>query len=173
MNTQMWSLVTHQLENARTLATLDKDRPRQASLRRAVSTAYHALFQALCERCADKLVGWGKPWEVFTPVFRALDHTRTTQVLRLLADPREHSAADPNWERLREIFAQLQTAREWADYSPEPRPNFKESASTPPFTRNEALVLIDWAEEAIRILDGLNDEDRLKLAIRLVTKSRK
>jgi uncharacterized protein (UPF0332 family) len=46
----MWSLVTHQLENARALAKLDKRRPREASLHRAVSTAYYALFQALSAR---------------------------------------------------------------------------------------------------------------------------
>ena len=70
----MWSLVQHQLENARLLATHDKSRPRPASLRRAVSTAYYAVFQALCATCADTLVKGHGPWEVYTPVFRAPDH---------------------------------------------------------------------------------------------------
>ena len=74
MNVAMWSLVTHQLENARALAEIDKRRPRLASLRRAVSTAYYALFQALCELCAAELVGWDKPWSSFTPIFRSVEH---------------------------------------------------------------------------------------------------
>jgi hypothetical protein len=37
----------HLLEQAKHLANREKKRPRQASLRRAVSTAYYALFQLL------------------------------------------------------------------------------------------------------------------------------
>src|SRR5271154_3455388 len=78
----MWYVVKHQLENARLLATHDKGCPRQASLRRAVSTAYYAVFQALCVTCAETLVGWEKPWEAFTPVFRALEHGHVAHALR-------------------------------------------------------------------------------------------
>ena len=102
MNVTMWPLVTHQLENARTLAKLDKRRPRQASLRRAVSTAYYALFQALCETCASELVGWDKPWESFTPIFRAVDHGRAAQTLL-----RHHSTTAPNLQRLGFAFNEL------------------------------------------------------------------
>jgi uncharacterized protein (UPF0332 family) len=37
----------HLLEQAKHLANREKKRPRQASLRRAVSTAYYALFHLL------------------------------------------------------------------------------------------------------------------------------
>jgi hypothetical protein len=164
----MWSLVTHQLENARMLATLDKRRPRQASLRRAVSTAYYALFQALCETCASRLVGRGKPWEVFTPMFRALDHRAASDVLRPSS-----FANVRNLQRLASAFTELRAAREWADYNPEPRPNFDEARNATFFTREEALALVDSASEAAQILDDLDDQTRLRLATRLVTKSRK
>ena len=164
----MWSLVTHQLENARALATLDKGRPRQASLRRAVSTAYYGLFQALCEACAVKLVGWGKPWEAFTPIFRALEHNRVSDALA-----HRSFLNKPELQRLKVAFNELKTAREWADYSPEPRPNFVLADRDSPFTRGEALTLIELAEEAILILDRLDDGVRLELVARLVTKSRK
>src|SRR5271155_2246861 len=78
----MWSLVKHQLENARLLATHYRGRPRQATLRRAVSTAYYAVFQALCVTCAETLVGEGKPWGEFTPGFRALEHGHVAHALR-------------------------------------------------------------------------------------------
>ena len=42
---------------ARRLALAGPRRPRQADLRRAVSTAYYALFQAMAKDCADVLVG--------------------------------------------------------------------------------------------------------------------
>jgi hypothetical protein len=164
----MWSLVEHQLENARTLANLDKRRPRQASLRRAVSTAYYALFQSLCETCADTLVGWKNPWEAFTPIFRALDHSRVLQTLLHRA-----FATTADLQRLGFAFKELQTAREWADYNPEPRPNYDERNNDSALTRNEALTLIELAEEAVQILDRLDQGARLKLVTRLVTKSRK
>jgi len=162
----MWSLVQHQLENARLLATHDKHRPRQASLRRAVSTAYYAVFQALCATCADTLVKWHRPWQVYTPIFRAPDHYRTAQTL-LQGSP----ALTSELQRLGSAFKELQAAREWADYNPEPRPNFEEGS--PSFTREETITLIELADEAVAILDRLDEDARLKLAVRLVTRTRK
>jgi hypothetical protein len=164
----MWSLVEHQLANARLLATHDKGRPRPASLRRAVSTAYYAVFQALCATCADTLVGWSKPWEVFTPVFRALEHGRAAHTLLLPS-----LATTSELQRFGLAFKELQEAREWADYSPEPRPSFEEGKKSSPFTREETLTLIRLAGEAIDILHRLDEDARLKLATRLVARTRK
>ena len=164
----MWLLVAHQLENARLLARIDKGRPRQASLRRAVSTAYSALFQAICEVCAVELVGWGKPWEAFTPIFRSLDHSRVGEVLRspLLAER-------PELVRLSFAFGELKAAREWADYNPEPRPRYETGKDQGSFSRSEALTLIELAEEAVTLVDRIDKPTRLKLAVRLATKSKK
>jgi hypothetical protein len=164
----MWSLVQHQIDNARLLATADKGRPRSASLRRAVSTAYYAAFQALCSTCADTLVGWSQPWNVFTPVFRAVDHYATTQALR---EP--FLATTPELRRLGLLLKDLQTAREWADYNPEPRPNYRPGTNDSSFTRQEALRLVDLAAEAVGIVDRLDNDARLKLATRLVPRTRK
>jgi hypothetical protein len=164
----MWSLARHQIEIARLLATHDKRRPRPASLRRAVSTAYYGLFQALCETSADTLVGWKKPWEAFTPIFRALEHGQTARTLL-----QRSGGATPELQRLGLAFNELQAAREWADYSPEPRPSFEEGRNSSSFTREEALTLIELAAEAIEILDQLDDDVRLKLATRLVARTRK
>lgn len=164
----MWSLVAHQLEIARALVNIEKRRPRQASLRRAVSTAYYALFQALCEACASRLVGWDKPWDVFTPIFRAVEHGRAAQTLL-----QANFATSTDLQRLGFAFVELQSAREWADYNPEPRPKFDVTKNASPFRRSEALTLIELAGEAVGILDRLSDEARLKLATRLVTKPRR
>ena len=164
----MWPLVQHQIDNARLLATFGTGRPRSASLRRAVSTAYYAAFQALCATCADRLVGSRQPWSVYTPVFRAPDHYATTQALR---EP--FLAALPQLQRLGLLVRELQSAREWADYNPEPRPNFGQGTNTSAFTRQETLRLIDTAVEAIAIVERLDQDARLKLAVRLVTRNRK
>jgi hypothetical protein len=164
----MWPLVEHQIENARLLAKADKRRPRSASLRRAVSTAYYAAFQALCAACADRLVGWSQPWSVYTPIFRALDHYTATQALR---EP--FLAEAPDLRRLGLLLKELQRVREWADYNPEPRPDYRLGTNDSSFTREEALKLIDSAVEAVRIVDRLDGDARLKLAVRLVPRPRK
>jgi len=43
----------HLLEQAHHLAKRERNRPRQASLRRAVSTAYYALFHLLISEAAS------------------------------------------------------------------------------------------------------------------------
>ena len=164
----MWPLVEHQIDNARLLASADKGVPRTASLRRAVSTAYYAVFQALCAACADRLVGSNRSWSVYTPVFRALDHYAATQALR---EP--FLAATPDFRRLGLLLKALQKVREWADYNPEPRPDYRPETNDSPFTRQEALRLIDAAVEAVAILDRLDDDQRLTLASRLVPRTRK
>jgi hypothetical protein len=164
----MWDLVEHQIENARLLGTIDKGRPRPASLRRAVSTAYYALFQSLCWVCADAMIGRRKPLELFTPIFRALDHQATARVLT-----ESTPATAPELVRIGLAFRELKAAREWADYSPEPRPEYVAGKRDTSFTRQEALTLIDAAAAAIRIIDQLDDDARLRLATRLVPRSRK
>ena len=164
----MSPLVHHQIDNARLLATAGKGRPRPASLRRAVSTAYYAVFPALSATCADRLVGSDRPWSVYTPVFRALDHRATAQVSR---EP--SFAASPGLKRIGLLLTELQGAREWADYNPEPRPDYRSGTNDSSFTREEALRLIDSAVEVLSILDQLDDDTRLKLAVRLVARTRK
>jgi hypothetical protein len=92
------------------------------------------LFEALCEACADKLVGWDKPWAAFTPIFRALEHSRALQTLM-----HRSFANTPELQRLGFAFSELQEAREWADYNPEPRPNFDATRNSPPFTRKRDI----------------------------------
>jgi hypothetical protein len=45
------------LQQARRLARLDPNRPRQANLRRAVSAAYYALFHYLIDQACRNAVG--------------------------------------------------------------------------------------------------------------------
>jgi uncharacterized protein (UPF0332 family) len=64
------------LEQARHLANREPKRPKQASLRRAVSTAYYAVFHLLSIETAKN---WKRPAERST-VARMLDHTPMVKV---------------------------------------------------------------------------------------------
>ncbi len=76
-------------------------------------------------------------------------------------------------ERIGIAFKELQAAREWADYSPEPHPDPSQTLLGAQFSREDALQLIAIAREAIGIVDQLDSAIRLKLATRLVARSRK
>jgi hypothetical protein len=81
-------------------------------------------------------------------------------------------ANTPDLRRLGYLFKELQAAREWADYNPEPRPKYEASKNESRFKRSEALAHIELAEEAARILDRLEGAERLRLAARLVARPR-
>jgi hypothetical protein len=168
----MWKLVEQLLDVADSLAALDKRRPRQASLRRAVSSAYYALFHRLGELCANELVGWRKPWEAYSPIYRSIEHGRALNVLTERGSDRKHPLGE-EIERIGVAFKELQAAREWADYNPEPHPNPSQTLAGEQFSREDAIQLIAIAREAIGVVDKLDDAVRLNLATRLVTRSRK
>lgn len=58
------SLASDLLEQAKHLSTRERRRPRQASLRRSVSTAYYALFHLLVEDASRLLIGGNVPHRV-------------------------------------------------------------------------------------------------------------
>jgi hypothetical protein len=147
------------LELADHLATREARRPKQASLRRAVSSAYYALFHGLAALCAEALVGWSKPWAVFTPVYRSLDHGSAK---RLFERDREGKVLGADVAKIGRVFASLQQARYIADYDPEPFP----------YGRQETQELIDQARQAVVSIGRLSPETRLKLAVGLIVKQR-
>lgn len=114
-----------------------RGRPRQESLKRAVSSAYYAMFHALCRSNADTLVGArndGTGRLAWIRTYRALDHrqakNRLAQVRREVPVPARNFAA---------AFTTLQEKRQEADYNPH---------ST--FTRREVTDLLDAADATIQ-----------------------
>ena len=105
---------------ARQLASLDASgKPRQATLRRSVSTAYYALFHALCDACVGQLVGWNRGrsdfWAPITPIYRAIDHSSAR---RFFAQILRNPSQDGNLRRLAAHFLKLQEERLRAGYDP-------------------------------------------------------
>jgi len=76
-------------------------------------------------------------------------------------------------EKIGFAFKELHTAREWADYNPEPHPLPERTREAARFSRQDALDLIAMAREAVRALDNLDKSTQLKLATRLVARPRK
>ncbi len=134
------------LHQARSLARAEPKRPRQASLRRAVSAAYYSLFHLLTEDAVNR-------WIADTPdrrllrarLRRAFGHSDMDKACKEMVKqgvgklkPALGTAALPvELVRVAQAFVQLQQVRHDADY------NLSKS-----FTRQEALDLIDLCDEA-------------------------
>jgi hypothetical protein len=144
------------LDIAGQLARLDTGRPRQASLRRAVSTCYYALFHALAYCCANELVGWQKPSEFYAPIYRSLDHARAKAVLSGWARTRGSDLS-----LIGQVFVELQEKRHIADYDPEPR-----------MGRDATLDLIEQTRLAMVRIKSPSPDDRLRLATQLIARKR-
>jgi hypothetical protein len=144
---------------AEELVDRESGRPRQASLRRAAATAYYAVFHALAKLCADQLIGYSKPWDVYTPVYRTMDHGAAR---RAFERARKGSVSGGAVETIGLAFVNLQDARIEADYVPEP---FK-------YSRREVKDLIMEARSAIAAIETLPAETRLQLAVLFLTRTR-
>lgn len=146
------------LELSRDLAVLDKRRPRQASLRRSISTAYYALFHLLIEAATDQLLGSGsKPAQraIKGTAGRWFTHQRMAEICLLFqsaalpgklrkALPAEatQAAVSQELQHVARAFVVLQNARHAADYDPFQR-----------YTRQTAKGLVERAEKAFELWD--------------------
>ena len=132
----------------------NRGRPRQADLRRAVSTAYYALFHALSRCCADTLAGATpahrrqRGWQL---VYRSLEHGPARNRL----DNRAEMQAFP--QEIRNFgfrFVAMQRQRHRADYNP------AES-----FSRPHVLQFITQTERAVAELEQCAPADRRSFAL--------
>jgi hypothetical protein len=147
------------LELADHLARRDPARPKQISLRRAVATAYYAVFHAVATICAEELVGATAPWEHFTPIYRALDHSRAK---KLFEQDRSGAHFGKEVAAIGQTFILLQEQRHTADYDPEP---FS-------LGRRETLDLIDRARQAVQATRAIPAQKRRLLAVHLIARPR-
>lgn len=134
-----------------------RGRPRQANLRRAVSTAYYAMFHCLAACCADMLVG-GVGAERSEPAwrqaYRALEHgaarqrcNRTAIIQKFPVEIREFA----------DRFAGMQQRRHRADYDPEAD-----------YDKGDVLQDITDVAEAIAKFQRVPVKDRRAFAVYLL-----
>jgi hypothetical protein len=145
------------LSQARILAMTDPGKPKQANLRRAVSSAYYALFHLLIAESVQKLlVGHRKT--LMDRVSRAFQHgemqkacrqwqtTPLPPVLKKLLD----GDASSQLISLAASFVDLQEARHTADYDVSAR-----------FSRADVLGLVEDAELAFDSWDVIKKSEEM------------
>ena len=132
-----------------------------AELRRAVSTAYYAVFHALAHVCADRLIGssnaasqgaaWGQ-------VYRALEHG----FARNACEQAKGLGFSEGITTFAIAFVSLQQERHRADYAP--------TTSLSPIG---AAELISMAETAISALQDCTTEEQTAFSALVLLKLRK
>lgn len=126
------------LEQAFSLANTGQGRPKQASLRRAVSTAYYALFHLLVSE-SSRMVVTGTP-ELQNLVGRAYQHNKMKDASQAFSmnTPPQHlqsvcsNILSPDLQVVAGTFVSLQEERHEADYNTNQR-----------FKKNDVLLLLE------------------------------
>ena len=125
--------------------------PTQADMRRAISTAYYALFHTLAASNAELIAGQPQSnissyaWE---RVYRRLDHGRAKNNLHAVLGMLSQDGV--NFAR---AFIELQDQRQNADYNP----NIQ-------LVLSDAINIIRQAQTAIRDFSQLTQEEQRLLA---------
>ena len=146
------------LIQARHLANLEPRRPQQASLRRAVSTAYYALFQLLAAAGAESMTP-SRPAKLIYQVRRAYTHADMKRVCARFLHGNVQNLPDeiktmmttplqPEFGLVADAFVQLQEGRHAADY------DFSET-----LTRAEVLSKIDLVDQAFCAWEKIKKTD--------------
>lgn len=148
------------LEQSAQLATLDRRRPKQVNLRRAVSSAYYALFHLLSSEAAGL---YAVEFELRARVCRTLNHAEMKRVSAQFAVNKLPKGIQPggpyttpaDLRLVADAFLLLQQFRHEADYD-----------HTRVFTRSEALSVVQRARSAFEAWGRVRkaDDARLYLA---------
>ena len=142
------------LEQANHLAHREPKRPKQASLRRAVSASYYALFHLLIE---SALKNW-KPLAGRSEIEKAFDHGHMRRTL--LNDVGQRSG---QMQDVAKAFAKLQDQRHQADYRDEIV-----------WSRTEVLNVLKLAEDSFSSWKRIgNTSEAQQVLVPFLVKSRR
>ena len=146
------------IQAARDLAeSADVDDPHNSHFRRAVSTAYYALFHCLAESSANLLAGEdpaNRSRRAWRQTYRALNHG----AVRNRRNRREFKTDFPQEiQDFAKVFVESQARRNRADYDP-----------TELFSKLDAQSAIDDAEGAINDFMSIESGDRRNFALYLL-----
>lgn len=140
--------------------SLLEDGPRSSAYRRrAVGTAYYALFHALAKVCAETLLpGIRRSSAEYERIYRALDHGPLKN-----AFAQSPLKDDADLKAIGEAFLTLQSERHRADYMP---------PAAKMFTLSECTRLIGLAKQAAAQIDALGESQRRTLSTFAIFKNR-
>lgn len=136
------------------------DQPTDESLRRAISTAYYAMFHALATSNADCIVGHPQnpmASHAWDRIYRGLDHGLANEQLQ-----QDQQLFSPVTRYFARSFSQLQDLRRAADYNP-----------SETFTTDLANTWINRAEEAIRGFMQASVDERTAVAVQSLIRRRR
>lgn len=149
-------------ENLLTVAEelLRVERVGTAARRRAIATAYYAAFRRIAVLCAT----WVGPSPLedrdsYDTVLRPIDHKRVRTVL---SSPTVRNILG---DSVGKLFEELQSAREWADYSSKSHVNVEKANRKENMSREEASKFIEDARAIITAIDALNEAACQKLSV--------
>ncbi len=128
--------------------------------RRAVSTAYYAVFHALARTCTEELFGRSKDAKNLKEhdmVYRQLDHTSLKSAFN--NTPMQENETI---KRIGLLAKELQNERHKADYMPRRKL----------YPKKECEEWISKADEARDLINNLSPPDKKTLAIYLIFKNR-
>jgi uncharacterized protein (UPF0332 family) len=131
------------IEQARHLATRERGKPRQISLRRAISAAYYALFHLLVREGLSRLIP-NAPARLRMQACRAFSHKDMKSACQEIAKPSRPLLPllvlplEADLKTVADIFVELQDLRHFADY------DLSQS-----FSRIEVLDIIAKANSAV------------------------
>ena len=147
------------IETARSLVPEGRGRPRQADLRRAVSTTYYATFHRLAQCCADRLVGTGPAQQTlaWNRVYRALSHSACARA----QSANGVKSLPPDVRNLTRVVTDLKSRRHSADYDPSAR-----------FTKSGVSRDMQTAVVAMDRFDRAGIDDQRALAVFLLFRER-
>ena len=146
------------IEAARALTESGRGRPTQARLRRAVSTAYYAMFHALAASAADLFVGRRRN-PAWHRAYRALEHGRARSACRQGRTAREFPEQVRDFA---EAFVELQRVRQEADYA----------LDTGTYRKSDVLGYVASAELAIRRFEQADAKARRNFAAHVLFRQR-
>ena len=145
------------IETARGLTELSPRRPSQANLRRAVSTAYYALFHSLGATVADALMGKRRN-DAWHQTYRALEHGSARRACQNMQAMREFPLGIQDFAK---AFSDLQRVRHQADYALDGR-----------YCKPDVLAEFDKADAAIAWLEEADMQQRRRFAAHVLFKRR-
>lgn len=152
------------LKQARHLLIVDKTRPKQASIRRSISTAYYAVFHLLSDDAAARICT-GQPAALVNQARRALTHTDMANAAKGLIGgtlpkaykPHFSGPVNPSLTAFATIFNDLQQARHTADYDLSER-----------IGRSDAEIQVKAAEQAFVLWAALRGTPEANLFLTML-----
>jgi uncharacterized protein (UPF0332 family) len=149
------------IEIAKSSVVAHRRKPKHATLCRAISTVYYALFHCLAYNCANVLLGGpgsGRNLEAWQKAYRALEHGQTKAACK---DARSLANFHADVQAFADAFVTLQERRHSADYDPLFRT-----------TKSEVMDYIERAEAVIDAFNQLPVHERRPFAAHVMFKRR-